>query len=303
MVKKAISLKPADAIGVIVPSSPVKEPFRSNGLACLIELGWHPQEVADIFSNHGIVAKSAEKNLADLQSMLLNKSIKAIWAARGGYGSNYLLPQLSKIPSVEPKIIIGCSDFSYLLWHFQTQQNQVVFYGPMAYAAMAKNCFDQENLTAVLTKNSKGMKISGRTLLPGTGSGRIHGGCLSNLVSLIGTPYFPKLNNSILFLEDVSERPHRLDRMFWQLDQIHVFKNICGLMLGQFPNCFLDDSEKMNFYERLLELLKPYQVPVVADFPFGHTLEKQKTLPLGIKAVLNPENFSGIVFKESAVEL
>ncbi len=149
-----------------------------------------------------------------------------------------------------PLIIIGSSDVSYVLWQFVDSPRIRTLYGPMVYSSLAENRFDKENLMRVLGGNYQGMQVPGEPIIPGKVDGIVTGGCLSNLVSLIGTPYFPNVSNRILLLEDVGERPYRLDRMFWQLKQAGVFGCIKGLLLGQFPGCFKDEGEREKLIEK-----------------------------------------------------
>lgn len=300
MLKKPDRLVTGDKIGIIVPSSPVKEPFRSRGLEKLRELGYVPVEARNILADNGFVAKPAEDNLQDIQYFWDDPDIKAIWAARGGYGSNHLLPCLERLNIRSPKIFIGSSDVSYLLWYLMARFQPVVFYGPMAYASMAENRVNIGQMQAVLGGGYTEMKIPGKVLLSGKTRGILTGGCLSNLVSLTGTGYFPEIDRRILLLEDRNEKPYRIDRMFWQLSQADVFSRIRGLILGEFPGCFQNQQEKDRFLSQMKERLKGLNMPVVYDLPLGHG-ENIHTVPLGIPVEINTVAFEGIGFGQEAL--
>lgn len=300
MLKKPEKLSPGNKIGVVVPSSPVKEPFRSRGLDRLRKLGYIPVEARNILADHGLVAKPAEDCIRDIQLFWNDREIRAIWAARGGYGSNYLLPFIKQLEIPEPKIFIGSSDVSYLLWHLMERFKMVVFYGPMAYASVAEDRFDYRQLQAVLGGGYSEMCIPGKVLCEGKSKGILTGGCLSNVVSLIGTGYLPDFERRILLLEDRDEKIYRLDRMFWQLSHSGILSRICGLILGEFPGCYRDQQEKDLILRRIKVLLKGMNIPVVYDLPLGHS-ENIHTIPLGITVEIDTTVFSGFMFSEQAV--
>lgn len=301
--RKPKRLKKGDKVGIFLPSSPVKEPYRTNGLERLKQMGYEVVEVPGIESKVAdaeYLARTSEEGFADIQHLLKASDIKALWAARGGYGSNYLLPLLDRLVAPEPKIVIGSSDVSYLLWYLLDRLQMVVFYGPMAFSSLAENRFDLLGLEQVVSGDYDQLRVNGKVLIPGKAKGIVTGGCLSNFVSLLGTPYFPNIDNRILLLEDVGERPYRLDRMFWQLIQNDIFSRINGLILGEFPGCFNDEREKGMFLNRWQEYFHLYQIPVIFDLPFGHS-RNIHTLPLGIEMVIDSADFEGVKINEKGV--
>jgi len=284
MISKPPPLKPGDKVGIIIPASPVKEPFRQKGLQRLRELGYVPVEVDNVLeriSPGDFLAKTPRENLRHIRNFLEEKEIKALWAGRGGYGSNYLLPLLPQLNIDEPKIIIGSSDISYILWHMVDNCQMAAFYGPMVYSSLAENRFDVDSLRKALQGNFHEIRIPGKILLPGKAKGIVTGGCLSNFVSLIGTPFQPVVEQRILLLEDVGERPYRLDRMVWQLAHAGLLDRIEALLLGEFPGCFKDSQEKECFLLKIRNYLKDRPIPVIYDLPVGHS-SNIHTLPLGI---------------------
>ncbi|MCP5108379.1 MAG: LD-carboxypeptidase [bacterium] len=299
-VRKPRRLNRGDKVGIVVPASPVKKPFRNCGLGRIREMGYEPVEAEHILSQDDFLAKTPGESFEDLRLFLNDGDIKAVWAARGGYGSNYLLPLLMKLTVKEPKIVIGSSDISYLLWYLLDNFRMVVFYGPMAYSSLPENRFDAANFEKIFTGAYGELKIPGGVLVPGSARGIVTGGCLSNFVSLIGTRYLPEVDRRILLLEDVGERPYRLDRMFWQAAEAGVFSKLRGLVLGEFPGCFKDGKEKENFLKRILYYLKDFNIPVIYDLPFGHS-ENIHTLPLGIEVEIDTPNFPGLLIKEKGV--
>ena len=276
-------------VGIFMPSSPVREPFRSLGLDALRRLGLVPVEPGEVLNVEGYRSRSPQRALAELHALWDDPEIPVLWAGRGGYGSNYLLPLLERLEFPAPKVVIASSDVSYLLWYLLERRRMVVFYGPMVYGALGAGDFDRAQLLAALSANQPPLSFSGRVLCPGQASGLLGGGCLSNFASLLGTSHLPELKGRILLLEDVNERPFRLDRMLWQCEQAGVFRRIRGLLLGEFPKCFKDAGEKAAFYERWRKKLASLRLPVLYDMPFGHSAST-RVLPLGVNADIDSEN-------------
>jgi muramoyltetrapeptide carboxypeptidase len=301
MFQKPNKLKKGDKIGIFVPASPVKGSYRRKGLTRLRNLGYSPVEAQEIMARTGYVAKSSGDNFDDIQSFFNMPDIKALWAARGGYGSNYLLPLLKNLVIQTPKIVMGSSDLSVLLWNLMDRFQMVVFYGPMVFSALSENRVNTRQMKTVLEGLAEKLRIGGKVLIAGQSGGILTGGCLSNLVSLIGTPFFPKIKDRILILEDTGERPYRLDRMMWQIYQNGILSNIRGLVLGQFPRCFKDQKEKIQFFSKIKEYLRGVDVPVVYDLPLGHS-DYIETVPLGIEAEINTSEYSGLMVNEKAVQ-
>jgi len=300
MYQKPDKLNRGDKIGIFLPSSPIKKSYRLKGLKKIKTMGYEAVEVKDILNRDGFEAKTAEEKFNDLQDFFNNQDIKALWAARGGYSSNYLLPLLSELKVKHPKIVIGSSDVSYLLWALLDQFQMVVFYGPMVYSSLAENRTNTKQFTAIMEANYKNMRIKGKVLKAGKSQAIITGGCLSNLVSLIGTSYCPKVKGRILLLEDTRERPFRLDRMFWQIAKTGVFSTLNGLVLGEFPSCFKNPAEKEKFLQKVLNYVQAYRFPVIYDLPFGHS-KNVHTIPLGIKVGINTSEYAGLMIQEKAV--
>ncbi|HSQ35985.1 MAG TPA: LD-carboxypeptidase [Candidatus Binatia bacterium] len=288
MLNRPDPIHSGEKVGIFLPSSPAREPFRSQGLGSLRAMGFQPVEVEGALSGNGFFARPPQQTLADLQRFFADPGIKALWAGRGGYGSNYLLPLLGKLVITTPKIVIASSDVSYFLWHLLERRHTAVFYGPMVYGGLASGAYDPTQVLAAITANRPPLGFAGRVLCPGRAGGTLSGGCLSNFVSLLGTRHLPTLKKRILLLEDVNERPYRLDRMLWQCEQAGVFRRIHGLLLGEFPGCFRDDAEKESFYGRWRDRLTPLNIPVLYDMPFGHARCAQ-VLPLGVNAAIDSE--------------
>jgi len=301
MYRKPEKLLPGDRVGIFLAASPIKEPFRTQGLKIVsADLGFVPVEVDAPESRHGLLARPPERALADFQQFYQDDWIKALWAGRGGYGSNYLLPLLRRLRATKPKVVIGSSDISGLLWYLLEHWRMVVFYGPMIYSTLAESRFERRQLLATLAGDYGRMEIPGRVLTPGRATGLAAGGCLTTLITLIGTPYLPRLDGRVLLLEDVNEKPYRLDRMFWQLRHSGLLNKVHGLLLGEFPGCFSSPDEKEAFWRDQRDHLPDSHIPMLFDMPFGHS-QNCHTLPLGVKVRIDTDDFTGLIIEEKGV--
>jgi muramoyltetrapeptide carboxypeptidase len=301
MPRRPDPLAPDDAVGVFLPSSPAREPFRGQGLQALRGLGFRPLEVADPLSAEDFRSRPPEAALADLQGFLADPGVKGLWAGRGGYGANYLLPLLGRLRVDRPKVVVASSDVSVLLWHLLDRLDLVVFYGPMVYGGLAAGEYDREQALAALTANRPRHEFSGEALCPGRARGVLTGGCLSNFASLAGTPHLPRVKGRILLLEDVNERPYRIDRLLWQCEQAGVFRSLRGLVLGEFPRCFRDDGEREAFFGRWRQRLAGLRIPVLCGLPFGHAA-CARIVPLGVDAEIEAEGGQGALRCEIGVK-
>ncbi len=241
----------------------------------------------------------------ELNNFFAEPSINCIVAARGGYGSIRILDLIDyDIIKQNPKIIIGFSDITVLLNAIYGKTNLVTFHGPTGNFSL--DTFTSNFLEAVLFEKTQKenrvytYKFSQREVLnPGVSFGRLVGGNLSNLVSLLGTEFEFDTNDSILFLEEVSEPPYKIDRMLKQLELAGKFKNCKGILLGNFGKL---DSRRNFFPDYSLTLreifemvFKKYDFPVLINFPFGHS-SKFLTFPIGCFAQISSINYEFSLF-------
>ncbi len=304
-------LKSGDVIGIISPASlPDDLSVIDRGIAYLEKLGYRVEIGKNVGKQEGYLAGTDSERLADLHDMFKNKNIKAIFTLRGGYGSTRLLDKIDyKLIQNNPKIFVGSSDINALQWAFFTKCGLITFSGPMVAVDFVDEIdpFTEELFWRMITSNKKIGKLQNPkgekfyVLTKGKNQGKILGGNLTLLTSLLGTEYFPQLKDSILILEDINEAPYRIDRMLNQLRLAKVFNQIKGVILGDFINCFETDPDKKSFTlnEVILYYFKKMRIPVIYNVRFGHIKEKI-TIPLGIKCIINSSN-STIELPESAV--
>ncbi len=282
-------------IGVIAPSSPISLELRDKSRKEFLAKGYEVIESQNISDKKGFWVKSPKQNVKDLEDFFIDDSISFIWCARGGYGSNYMLPYIDKLKLEKKKIVAGSSDASYFLWYLLDRFKSPVFYSPMIYSTIHNKGVDLDKNLRVL-KGEEKAELRGKTLIKGSVKGELHGGCLTILNSLTGSQYFPNLKNKLLILEDINEPVYKLDRMFWQLSNIGVFENIKGLILNCFPNSFRDEDDKNYFLSRVLYYCQKYNFPVIYDLPLGHG-ENLESVELGRTFLIDAQEKEGFLLQ------
>jgi len=291
-------LKQGDAIGIISPASSPDDLTKINhGVEYLEKIGYRVEIGKNVGTHEGYLAGSDLQRLSDLHEMFQNKNIKAIFAIRGGYGSGRLLDKIDyKLIRNNPKIFVGYSDITALQMAFFAKTGLVTFGGPMVAVDFHDEIspFTEEVFWRTITSNKKIGRIQNPRkekfylLNKGRCQGRLLGGNLSILSSLMGTEFLPKLKDSILLLEDVNEAPYRIDRMFNQLRLAKILKQVKGIILGHFVDCYEPDPAKQTFTlnEVIIEYFQNSELPVLYNFKHGH-IKENITIPYGLKCSLN----------------
>lgn len=290
-------LRRGAVIGLIAPASPPVPAKVEAGVRYLEGLGYRVKLGAQVGRRHGCLAGTDAERLADLNGMLRDPQVDAIFALRGGYGCQRLLPQVDYAAArLSPKIIAGYSDLTALQLALLRKAGLVTFSAPMPAVEFAAGVdpFTEEDFWAALTSRAARRTLpmpsdsAPRILRPGVAEGRLVGGCLSLLASNLATPFLPALKGTLLFLEDVHEEPHRLDRMFIQLRNSGVLRQLAGLLLGQFTDQgpHPGTPAHLPWSEMLGEVLADLRGPGLDGLPYGH-IPRRWTVPLGIRARLD----------------
>ena len=217
--------------------------------------------------------------------MFQDQEIKAIFCARGGYGSLRLLDKIRyDLIKENPKILVGYSDITALLMAIHRKTGLVTFHGPMIRELTAKDQSNWENLLRLLSSNqpTELSLIEGTALIQGQATGPLMGGNLSLICHLIGTDFMPSLDGCILFVEEKGEALYRLDRMLTHLSLTNQLKRISGLIAGRFEEC----GEMSTINQLLMDIALDLDIPLIAGVPVGHG-QKNVALPLGIQAELD----------------
>lgn len=289
---KPPALRKSGTIGLVTPASSLSRSAFEKTLSNIEGLGFKVKYSDNLRVTRGFLSGTDDQRLQDLHQMFENGDVDAIICARGGYGSARLLPQLNTdLISANPKPFIGYSDITALHQYIYAKTGQVTFHGPVG--ASDYNDFSKDYLEDVVMKGKK-VKIKAeepKVIAPGEAEGRLIGGNLSLLASLVGTPFQYAYEGHILFIEEIGESTYRVDRMLTQLVQSGSLNGVKGIALGYFTNC--DAKPGDRGYEQSISLLEVFQdhfadlgVPVLAGLPFGHEAHNA-TLPVGIEARLD----------------
>ena len=311
-IMKAKALQPGDTIGIIAPASaPQIHTKITKSVRYFERLGFNVELGRHVMKPRGYLAAKDSQRLDDLHSMFRNKSVRAIFFIRGGYGTIRLLPEIDyELIRRNPKIIVGYSDATALFNAVYKRTGlESMFFGPMAGVDIWKNFdpFAEECMWKALTSKKPLGKLpteSGeiqslrrKKFVPVTG--KMIGGNLTVFSSIMGTPFVPELKEKILFFEDIGEKPYRVDRYLAQLRAAGVLGSAKGIMLGQFCDC---EPSKDNLSLTVEEVFRDYfdklDIPVLLNLPSGH-IPRQWTLPMGATYRMNGRSISVV---ESVLE-
>lgn len=306
-------LKPAavahDALVAIVSPASAPPPDRVElGIEALRALGYVPQSADHIFTRGPLYfAGTAEMRLRDLHHAFADDEVRAIFCSRGGYGCNYLLDALDlDLIAESAKPLLGYSDLSALQLWLLDQVRLPAFHGPMLAADFAReDGVHLASLQAALGGQpySVGTAEGLRTLHPGRARGTLYGGCLSMLVSLLGTPYEPQTEGKLLYLEDLNVRPYQIDRMLWQLAQAGKLDGVRGIVFGEMLECTSAGAPPELLDEVILRVFDQFQGPIAIGLRSGHVSRSNVTLTLGVEAELHAANEANLHLLQPAVIL
>jgi muramoyltetrapeptide carboxypeptidase len=287
-----------DRVTIIAPAGPFDRESFEAGLRVL-QQRYRVEYDTRVFERARYLAGDDARRLDELRCALADPGIKAIFCARGGYGTMRLLPRLSGAgggagaagqltaagPGVKP--LVGFSDITGL--HLWLQQLGIVsVHGPVVTQLGRQPEATCERLFTLLESTSTPAPLSGTdTYAGGKVEGPLMGGNLAVLSRLLGTPYLPSLEGAVLLLEDVGERPYRLDRMWTHLALAGVFRRIRGVVLGSFSGCEERDADYTST-DVLRSLAEETGLPCAAGFPIGHG-EINEAVPLGVRVRLDAE--------------
>ena len=300
-------LQSGDMVAVVAPASGFLREEFDRGLVELRNLGFEPVFEESVFARGHYVAGDSSLRAAAFLNAWRNPAVRAIVAVRGGYGSVQLLPYLNADDlRHDPKAFVGYSDLTSVLTHLTIGCGIVSFHGPMLDRRLGYGPagYDRASFVRALTSVEplgELMSPGLETFKPGEAEGVLVGGTMTQLVASLGTPYaFAPPRGHVLFLEDVSERPYRLDRMLTQLRFAGILALASAVVLGEFVGCDEPEGEPLA-RATLAELLKDFDGPVIFGFPSGHTDGPSVTLPFGVKARVVAAGAPKLVIEESGV--
>lgn len=304
-------LKNGDVIGLVSPASTPTPRDKIEGSVRYLEgLGYRVKVGQHVSKAWGYLAGTDKERAEDFNAMIRDPQVKAIFALRGGYGTPRILPLIQyRALARQPKIVSGFSDITALQLAIYRKCGLVTFSGPMPAVEFWKepDQYTEEQFWRLITSKS----VVGTLENPlqerydlqkeGKTSGVILGGNLALVVSTLGTPFMPPLSGAILVLEEVGEYPYRVDRMFAQLRNAGILKNLAGMLLGQFTECEPKDPAQphLNVEYLLKEYAQMVEGPVLGNLLYGH-IPKKLTVPFGLRATVDTKK-RRIEVRESAV--
>lgn len=289
-------LRPGDTVGLVNPAGAVWEPVQIEIVAeSLAALGFKTKRGRHLLERRGYFAGTDEQRAADVNAMFADPEVRAIHCVRGGWGCARILPLLDW-PAIarNSKILLGYSDITALLLALHAKAGLITFHGPVGASqwnpfnvGYIKRVLQEgeavrfENLKEIDEDDLTVVENRVQTLHPGTARGRLLGGNLTVLTSLIGSGFLPDWDGCVLFLEDVEEAPYRIDRMLTQLRLAGILQKTRAVVWGHCSDC--DPGQgygSLTVTEVLHDHLRPLGVPAWRGAMIGH-IERQFTLPVG----------------------
>jgi len=295
---KPRALRPGDTVGIAAPASPFDQKAFEAGVAVVESMGYQVRISDRLFRRQGYLAGSDTERAELLMELFADESVKAIFCARGGFGSMRLLPLLDfKAIRAKPKILVGFSDITALLLAIFSSCRMVTFHGPLVTTLKKDHAKTYSALIEAVSSDSPLLLTAPEpvVLSPGQASGALVGGNLTSLCHLLGTPYEPHLDGRLLFLEDRQEAPYRIDRMLCQLRLSGQLDGVAGVILGSFEEC----GPLEDIHAIVREAFRHTHAPILAGFDVGHGADNL-TLPIGLEAKMDTEDGS-LRFAEPAV--
>ncbi len=299
-------LAPGDRVALVAPASSFAHEEVEAGVAELKRLGLEAVYDDSVFARDRFVAGSAEGRAQAIHRAWADPSIAALVCMRGGYGSAQVLPLLNAALMRESrKALIGYSDITALLAYY-LQHGLAAIHGPMIDRRLSKGPegYDESSFRRVMmaTEPAGEMRPAQlEALRKGEASGVLAGGTLTQMVSLLGTPWAVNVpEGGILFLEDIGERPYRIHRMLTQLDQSGMLARAGAIVFGEFPGCDEPGGDPA-IRDVLRDFTSDFRGPVLFGFPSGHTTGPTWTLPFGVAARVIGGQSPALVITEAAV--
>lgn len=293
-------LRSGDTIGIVSPSGALEPEKIKDSIKFLNGLGFKTKEGKHIYDRWGYLAGKDIDRVQDLMDMFLDPEVDMVLCTRGGYGTARLLDLMDfDIIKRNPKIFAGFSDITALLNSIFQKCNIITFHSPMC-----NTDFDDFTLKSFLNTIMSGYtpftienpeNISTDHFNGDYASGKLVGGNLSLICSLLGTPYAVNTEDKILFIEDVNEEPYKIDRMLTQLILSGDLPKCRGFIMGQFKNCQLPNYERsLTLNEILEDRILSLKKPTLINFQSGHSYPRI-TLPIGANVEVD--------FKEGKINL
>ncbi|MCO4773328.1 MAG: LD-carboxypeptidase [Deltaproteobacteria bacterium] len=306
--RKPAPLSPGDVVWVVAPASPLTTEVLDAGVHFLREeWGLEVRMTPGLRARRSLYfAGTPEERAAELMAAFTDPDTKAILPVRGGYGLTSVLPLLdaAAIAAAAPKVVIGCSDLTALLNWLVQEAGQTSFHGPMLSSlGRGTDAAGHARMHRLLFKGGKPTPLRSAMkdahdycIAPGVAVGRAVGGSLSLVAATCGTPAQVDTRGSVLFLEDVGERPYRIDRLLVQIAQAGLLDAAEAVVFGDFVGCE-EPGGAVSWRDAVQRVFRRRALPVLAGVPFGHQAPNL-TFPLGTRVQVDAS--AGVVqFREA----
>jgi muramoyltetrapeptide carboxypeptidase len=307
---KPPAVQPGAGISVVAPAAYANLERADHGVKRLRALGFQPRLGHHAFQKGPLYfAGTAAQRLTDLHAAFADESTSVVACLRGGYGSNYLLDGLDlDLIARHPKPLFGYSDLTGIQLRMLDQLGLPAFHGPMVAADFSsEHGVHLASLHAALAGEpySVGAPEGLRVLKSGpalsTVRGVLYGGCLSILVSLLGTPFEPRTEGKLLFLEDTGAKPYQIDRMLWQLRQAGKLQSAKGIVFGEMLGCASPGAAPDLLDQVILRIFEDFDGPIAIGLRSGHVSRQNVTLTFGVEAELSTAEKCELRLLEPAV--
>jgi len=305
---KPRALEPGDRLAVVAPASPFARDEFDRGIEEIRRLGFVPVYEESVFARKAFVAGSPEVRAGAIRAAWRDPSIGGLIGVRGGYGSAQILPLLDRDEARRArKPFIGYSDLTAMLTFLTIGCGVVSFHGPTVAGRLehGPDRYDRESLLDALCRREPMGELNPpalESLRPGEAAGMLVGGTLTQLLASLATPFaFDPPDGHVLFLDEVGERPYRLDRMITQWRQAGLLARASAVVIGELPKCD-EPSGEPSARAVMADLFQDFSGPVVIGFPSGHTAGPAMTLPFGVRCRVVGGRTARVVIEEAAVE-
>ena len=291
------ALKAGDTIGIAAPASVFSREAFLRGIERIHDAGYRTFFTPGIFSEESYLAGPDARRAQEINSLFADEMVRAIFCARGGYGSQRILSAIdSEVVRRNPKIFMGYSDITALHGYFHKVCGLVTFHGPLVteLGGMERSAVEFLFRSFSGTGEWGDLPCEGIEILRGgEAEGAIVGGSLSVFSMLLGTPYEPETGGTILFFEDRGEKPYAVDRLFSHIALAGKFKGVNGVLLGRFVPPKGWDAGEESYGEEIkrivLDAMRDFHFPIFRNFPAGHSGENI-CFPLGVRVRLDGDN-------------
>lgn len=309
-----VALKKGDVVAIAAPAGPVTEKQIASAIKKITKEGYQCITAENINNKYGYLAGTDEERSQALNKLFRNPDIKAIIAARGGFGCTKILKYLDfEALKKYPKIISGYSDITALTTAIYKKTGLITFHGSMPVPEESNYTINSwtsvfstsKTKSEIICEEDDILKKQGcsqnkEVWKSGKAKGILFGGNLTLLEQLIGTEYDFSGSGKILFWEEINEPPYKIDRMLTHLENAGKFKGVKGMIIGICRGCDSEGENSLSLNQVIKDFASRQNFPIMSGFSFGHIVSRC-TLPVGVKAEMNTEKFS-LTLLEKCVE-